>query len=896
MRDLFKKPWFLGILMVGVMLIVLLLNLWILSLKWVNPFADDNFWTLASDVSSGQLVNIYPFIFTIAFYASIIPVLLSGLSIIRKSNWGLITGIVYFLAYSIVLIIFQVLNHYLSLFALILIILSVILLVGALGLYIIRNIRLKLDEDQEVNEKEVALKETNIPLFVLIIDIVSILILFSMFVIPVYSVVSSGDIYNAILVNVLFLGDTTLETLIYFLVNFALLLGGILYFANCLSSYIFDKERFIELSKTFIVFSFIVTLMYFFMGLVMTIYHTIDGSIAQTYAFIPLFLMIIMVLAHAVYKGKFNALYQIKTDRYTVKYAKIEPLLYIILLTITSAVLLLLYVIKIDITSLTYNDSVKLTGLDVLRDYASLDPGYRIVAYILVVMLISSGLTLVIAMSSYLSKYKEFHSVVKAAAAINIFFIFMIAISGYYFQIGQQIDQAVIINIFDFYGISVPSAFDYEYVIRTDAIYALIAATAVIVVMFIRKAFDKQDLSLADASVGALENAQTLNETSTTEKEINDDVYYQFDPCPGFSELDEKIEAFKADVDIRKQQITENTTLNELVNFVVEYARNSRLHLSYTPEDIATFVAGLGASKLSILQGMSGTGKTSLPKIFSEAIFGNCEIVEVESSWKDKNELLGYYNEFSMKYTPKKFTLALYKAALNQDIFTFILLDEMNLSRIEYYFSDFLSLMENEEGFREIKLLNINLQRKVEGEPVDYVALDHGHTLKVPSNVWFIGTANRDESTFVISDKVYDRAQTMNFTKRAPKVRNYSHPIPKQFYDYQTIQSLFDEAKSNGDFDAENNETIKQIEVLLAPYNISFGNRILKQIEDFVNIYKACFTNEDVEAEAIEKILLSKVVSKLEVKTIDDKEKLEIAFEKLNLLECLAFIRRLDNE
>src|SRR5690606_16135960 len=153
----------------------------------------------------------------------------------------------------------------------------------------------------------------------------------------------------------------------------------------------------------------------------------------------------------------------------------------------------------------------------------------------------------------------------------------------------------------------------------------------------------------------------------------------------------------------------------------------------------------------------------------------------------------------------------------------------------------FLSLMENEENQREIKLINIKLARKEEGQEIDYLALDNGNTLKVPPNVWFIGTANRDESTFVISDKVYDRAHTMNFTRRAPKVRNYTNPISRQFYDYQTINNLFNQAKQSGNFDAENSDLIKSVETLLAPFNISFGNRILKQIEEFVNIYKACF-------------------------------------------------------
>jgi hypothetical protein len=353
---------------------------------------------------------------------------------------------------------------------------------------------------------------------------------------------------------------------------------------------------------------------------------------------------------------------------------------------------------------------------------------------------------------------------------------------------------------------------------------------------------------------------------------------------------------YEEDLARRNELAATEVSLSGLTKFIVEYARNSRLHLSYTRSDIASFIAGLGASKLSILQGMSGTGKTSLPKIFSEAILANCEIVEVESSWKDKHELLGYYNEFSLKYTPKKFTISLYKATLNQDIVTFILLDEMNLSRIEYYFSDFLSLMEHEEEHRKIKLINLKLTRQEDGEEVEYLALERGHTLKVPPNVWFIGTANRDESTFVISDKVYDRATTMNFMKRAPKVRNFGDPIPKQFYDYNTFNNLLKEARANGNFDAEQSDVIKGVERIVAPYNISFGNRILKQIEDFVNVYKECFAGEDVEHEAVEAIMLSKVVAKLELKTIEDKEQLLMDFEKLNLPKCADFIKSLDDE
>jgi len=895
MKSLFKKPWFIGTLIIGLILVVFLINLGIMSLNLKSPHDEDNFWFLASNISDGRYLNIFAFILKILFYVSIIPILLAGFSFYKKNNWGILSAVLYFLGFGTTLIVFQSLNNYLTIFSMILVILTIVLVVGIFVLSILRRKTLDLTKDSQKDEKNIKLSETKIPVFVLIVDIFSIVVFLTTFIIPLYTLVESGNNVHAIFIHALFVENANVDIIIYFLVNFAIFLGIFLYFANCLSNYYFDKERFINKSKTLVTYTFVATLLFFIGGLVMDITYTLGGSTAQTVAYIPMLLMFLVIFGFAILKGKFSSFQQISYGGRKIRFAKSEPLFYVLLLTTVTVLMLLLPIIKIEVAFGSYSYPVNLTGIAILRDYASLDPGYRLVAYALVVMLISVGLSLVMALASYLSKAKQFSSIVKFATITNIFFVFIIAVSGYYFQIAKEINQVVMLDIFSFYGINLPDIAEFEYTVSTDAIYALMASLAVLILMFARRAFDRDEMNLLEAGILPIEGASGSN--GELSGDTSDDTYQPNDPCYAFTELDSKIESFKEDLEKREILKPEEPTLNELVNFVVDYARNSRLHLSYTPEDIATFVAGLGAAKLSILQGMSGTGKTSLPKIFSEAVFGNCDIIEVESSWKDKNELLGYYNEFSLKYTPKKFTLALYKAALNQEIFTFILLDEMNLSRIEYYFSDFLSLMENEEGHREIKLINIKLVKKEEDDDeVEYIALNEGHTLKVPANVWFIGTANRDESTFVISDKVYDRAHTMNFTKRAPKVRNYSNPIPKQYYNYQIMNELFNAAKAKGDFDAENSELIKSVEALLAPFNISFGNRILKQIEDFVNIYKECFVNEDVESEAIEKILLSKVVAKLEVKTIDDKEKLEMEFEKLNLHQCAEFIKRLDNE
>ena len=204
--------------------------------------------------------------------------------------------------------------------------------------------------------------------------------------------------------------------------------------------------------------------------------------------------------------------------------------------------------------------------------------------------------------------------------------------------------------------------------------------------------------------------------------------------------------------------------------------------------------------------------------------------------------------------------------------------------------------MENEEDKRQIKLLNIKLEKVENTAKTPYSLLKDGYSLQIPANIWFIGTANRDESTFVISDKVYDRAYTMNFNKRAPKIPEKTTPIKKQFYSYDVLHKLFQEAIEKGTFDAEKSALIQKVEKLLRPFNISFGNRILNQIEDFVDIYTACFPDKDVQNEAIETILLSKVVGKLEVKTIDNREELIKDFENLKLYRCAEFISTLNED
>ncbi len=141
----------------------------------------------------------------------------------------------------------------------------------------------------------------------------------------------------------------------------------------------------------------------------------------------------------------------------------------------------------------------------------------------------------------------------------------------------------------------------------------------------------------------------------------------------------------------------------------------------------------------------------------------------------------------------------------------------------------------------------------------------------------------------------------MNFDKRAPKPAA-SAPVayPKKFVSYQKLRALFDQSKLIP-YDAERDDAITEAEKLLRPYNVSFGNRILKQIEDFVRAYTAAseiYTDADRDKfirEAVDRILLTKVVRKLEFKQVADFDALTEGFHDLKLFKCEEFTRGLQD-
>ena len=316
----------------------------------------------------------------------------------------------------------------------------------------------------------------------------------------------------------------------------------------------------------------------------------------------------------------------------------------------------------------------------------------------------------------------------------------------------------------------------------------------------------------------------------------------------------------------------EGLTLKDLCEKFRNFAA-SQLGLYYTITTIRQLFAGIGSGKLVILEGISGTGKTSLPYALGKFFAYDAEICSVQPNWKDRSELLGYYNEFTKKFNESEFLRALYTVNYRNDL-NIIVLDEMNLARVEYYFAEFLSVLEMPNPNEW------NIEMIGSHDPSDPKLFKNGK-LKIPQNVIFFGTANNDDSTFTISDKVYDRAICLFFDNKgiafdAP----YQAPMVIPF---SQMQRLYDEADAKYPVSEDTLRKFAELDdFVIKKFRLAFGNRILKQLKKFVPCFVAC---GGTELDAIDFIFTNKILKKF--------ESLNIGFLKNELKELNQMLDRL---
>ena len=319
---------------------------------------------------------------------------------------------------------------------------------------------------------------------------------------------------------------------------------------------------------------------------------------------------------------------------------------------------------------------------------------------------------------------------------------------------------------------------------------------------------------------------------------------------PALSMMDEEYEGYAVE-----SVASDNLTLNEIATRFRNYlAKEEKLYFDI--DTIRFFVSGFAASHFMILEGLSGTGKSSLPRYFAKFINANLLFVPVQATWRDKTNLIGYFNDFSKAYSETEFLTSLYHANYNPDMIHMFVLDEMNISRVEYYFADFLSVLEYPEEEWKIKIMQL---------PYNFIPpakLDDG-VIQIPNNVYFVGTANKDDSTFTITDKVYDRAITIDFDNRNDAF-NVNGDASTINLSRSALAKLYQEAKNNKSYQMTDNDYQKFQTIsdyIYDQFDITFGNRILNQISELVPVFVSCGGTKE---EALDFLLSRKVISKIE--------------------------------
>ncbi len=392
---------------------------------------------------------------------------------------------------------------------------------------------------------------------------------------------------------------------------------------------------------------------------------------------------------------------------------------------------------------------------------------------------------------------------------------------------------------------------------------------------------EKQDILAMKVSQLGLkpgeEEIETLEEDTPEEDAGGDGIRFS-----KLNDIDNEYENYKV------QNYNNTFTLEELVELFRNFAA-SQLRLYYTTEMIRLFISALASTKLIILQGISGTGKTSLAYAWGKFLKHDSCVASVQPSWRDRTELFGYFNEFTKKFNETEVLKEIYVAGYTDDIHT-IILDEMNISRVEYYFAEMLSILEMPNKDEWIVEL---VSSRWKNDPKRITS----GKVKIPPNLWYIGTINNDDSTFMVTDKVYDRAMPIEINDKGQVFEPTD--TPAQNINYTYLDNLFQQAMGNTPLSEETLNKIEEMDnYVIKHFRIAFGNRIVAHMKKFVPVYVACGGEEVL---GVDYFMARKVLRKFEqlnVSYIRDEidgfiEFLDTTFGKGKMKECEEYLLRL---
>jgi len=327
----------------------------------------------------------------------------------------------------------------------------------------------------------------------------------------------------------------------------------------------------------------------------------------------------------------------------------------------------------------------------------------------------------------------------------------------------------------------------------------------------------------------------------------------------------------------------------------IQGALHEQCNLQYERDTIECFVGALKTNQLIILHGPSGTGKSSLVRNFSKIIKGaKTYTIRVQSSWTDKQDILGFFNPIDYQYVSTEFLDALVEAKQNPKSLYLICLDEMNLSHVEYYFAEFLSA--REEKVPKITLYSKRFQQLAQEIINPYIITDENGLMfldetkceqvhndserlrlqncfdlcyrypaefEIPSNVRFIGTMNMDDTVKGLSPKVIDRSFIIEL-RHPENEEALKEELEKiKVSDLLSVDLEVDFAITDMDNDCR--QKIKEINHLLAKLGARLNHRALDQIG-----YYGSAVNSELK---FDQIVRGKILPRIQVLRNDETEK-----------------------
>ncbi|MDM5187309.1 DUF3578 domain-containing protein [Bacillus sp. DX4.1] len=314
----------------------------------------------------------------------------------------------------------------------------------------------------------------------------------------------------------------------------------------------------------------------------------------------------------------------------------------------------------------------------------------------------------------------------------------------------------------------------------------------------------------------------------------------------------------------------------EIIDHVSSYIQSKGFY--YDKQDLINFFLSLKTKPFVILSGISGTGKTKIVQWFAESLGateqnGQFTLIPVRPDWSDSSDLLGYVN-IQGEFQERPLIKVLDEAEKHPNKPYFVVLDEMNLARVEYYFSDFLSVIES--------------RRWEEGKIITSTVLPESianRRITIPSNVYVVGTVNMDETTHPLSKKVLDRANTIEFNKVKLDYFEFLMDLEDVKAESVSNRSLTAEYLHLKECFKEHQDLVKKVSDILIGINESLepiGAQVGYRIRDEICFYMAY--NEQGKLLSFDEALDYQIYQKILPRIAGSDGRTEEALKKLYIL------------